>query len=195
MTAPTRPSRARTGLDARSPLVLDTRELGRRPGTMREVKRAVTVPQGWELPLVRVPAGSEAVLDLKLESVMEGVLVTGSLTAPLAAECGRCLEPTQASVSAPLQELFVYDAQDAGEETLPMAGDLIDLEPVARDAVVLALPVNPVCSADCPGLCPQCGASLRATGPEHSHEILDPRWSALADVAAIDLTDPTTTES
>ena len=59
-----------------------------------------------------------------------------------------------------------------------LEGDLIDLEPVLRDAVVLALPLRPLCRDDCPGLCAECGARL-ADDPDHGHETVDPRWAAL----------------
>ena len=57
--------------------------------------------------------------------------------------------------------------------------DLVDLEPALRDTVVPALPFQPLCRPDCPGLCSECGARL-ADDPDHSHETLDPRWNALS---------------
>ena len=146
---------------------------------MREVQRTVTAPAGWALPTAGVPVGREVTLDLRLEAVMDGVLVSGTVSAPLEAECGRCLEPVVSDLSAPLQELFSYDADAAGEDASAMAGDLIDLEPVVRDAVVLALPASPLCSEDCAGLCSECGARLADAEDGHNHETLDPRWAAL----------------
>src|SRR5437763_16482233 len=107
MSAARSPASARAHrLDPRSPFVLDTRELGRRPGSMRRVRRTVAAPAEWTLELVRVPTGADVELDLRLESVMEGVLVTGTAQAPLAAECGRCLEPVAAGITVELQDLF-----------------------------------------------------------------------------------------
>ena len=60
-----------------------------------------------------------------------------------------------------------------------MQGDLIDLEPDLRDALVLALPVNPVCREDCPGLCPECGEAWDDLPADHSHQQVDSRWAAL----------------
>jgi len=169
------------GLDPRNPLVIDTRELGRRPGSMRRLSRVVQAPAQLGVEVIGVPEGSELQLDLRLESVVEGVLVTGTATAQAAGECVRCLEPLQRELHASFQELYVYpDSEGADDgETLRLEGDLIDLEPVVRDAVVLALPLAPVCRDDCRGLCPECGIRLDAD-PGHRHEAVDPRWAALA---------------
>ncbi len=170
-------------LDPRKPLVLDTRELGRRPGSMREVRFPAPAPEGLGGELISVPTGAEIDLDLRLESVMEGVLVSGTATAPLTGECGRCLEPISDTLTVDLQELFVYaesDAQD--DEASSMEGDLLDLEPVLRDAVVLALPLNPVCDEDCAGLCVDCGERLDDLPADHTHDAVDPRWAALRDL-------------
>ncbi|MCW2793016.1 MAG: hypothetical protein JWO76_2114 [Nocardioides sp.] len=130
-----------------------------------------------------VPEGSPVELDLRLEAVMEGVLVTGSATAGLVGECVRCLEPIKDEMSARFQELFVYDDHDhdpdEDDETSQLEKDLLDLEPVLRDAVVLALPFQPLCQEDCPGLCVECGARL-ADDPDHGHDAaIDPRWAGL----------------
>lgn len=177
-------SRSFVHLDPRSPLVLDTRELGRRPGSMRRVQRTVDAPEDWRLDLVRVPAGSEVDLDLRLEAVMEGVLVSGTVRTTVDAECGRCLDPVTQAFATDIQELFAYDPADAGDGEPTLEGDLLDLEPTLRDAVVLALPLNPVCAADCAGLCATCGARLADVPADHHHEDLDPRWAALASLRA-----------
>ena len=168
-------------LDPRAPLVLDTRELGRRPGSQREVTRSVPAPADLGIEVLRVPEGSPVELDLRLEAVMEGVLVTGSATAELVGECVRCLEPIKDEMSARIQELYVYDDidhdPDEDDETHRLEDDLLDLEPTLRDAVVLALPFQPLCTEDCPGLCAECGARL-ADDPEHGHEEPDHGRSA-----------------
>ncbi|MBV9096739.1 MAG: DUF177 domain-containing protein [Frankiaceae bacterium] len=171
-------------LNPRSPLVLDTRELGRRPGSMRHVRRTVSAPADWALELVRVPEGADVELELRLEAVMEGVLVTGTADAPLAAECGRCLEPTGGRLTVDVQELFGYEPAPDDEEAPVLDGDLLDLTGLLRDAVVLALPLNPVCEDDCAGLCSGCGGKLADLGPDHVHDTLDPRWAALGAVAS-----------
>jgi DUF177 domain-containing protein len=175
-------------LDPRAPLVLDTRELGRRPGSQRTKTFEAPAPADLGIEVLRVPEGSPIELDLRLEAVMEGVLVTGTAAATLEGECVRCLEPIHDDVEVDLQELFVYDeddtvTDDSDDEELGvsrMDGDLLDLEPLVRDAVVLSLPFQPLCQDDCPGLCPECGARL-ADDPGHRHdEPIDPRWAALA---------------
>jgi uncharacterized protein len=173
-------------LDPRAPLVLDTRELGRRPGSQRQVSRTVPAPADLGIEVLQVPEGSPVELDLRLEAVMEGVLVTGTAHASLAGECARCLEPITDDMVVDLQELYVYEdhALPEGEddEVSTLQDDLLDLEPLLRDAVVLALPFQPLCMEDCPGLCPECGARL-ADDPDHAHQAaIDPRWAALADL-------------
>ena len=170
---------ASRALDPRAPLVLDTRELGRRPGSMRVVSRTLAAPAGWELELVRVPAGSTVELELRLESVLDGVLVTGTVHARVEADCGRCLEPATDSVDVDIQELYAYEPAGDDDEQPLMVGDFIDVEPLVRDAVVLGLPLNPVCDDDCQGLCATCGARVADLEDNHSHDDLDPRWAAL----------------
>ena len=173
-------------LDPRNPLVIDTRELGRRPGSMRKVRRAAPAPEQLGMDMIRVPVGADLDLDLRLESVMEGVLVSGLVAAPLSGECGRCLEPVASSIEVELQELYAYPESEASDDEVSrLVGDLLDLEPALRDAVVLALPLTPLCEDDCPGLCVECGARLAEVDCGHSQAAIDPRWAALAD-----LTDP-----
>jgi uncharacterized protein len=174
---------ASSALDPRAPLVLDTRELGRRPGAMRPVQRTVEAPTGWELELVSVPAGSPVELDLRLESVMDGVLVSGTVEVSVSAECGRCLEPVSDRLEVDVQELFAYAPADPDDEQPLLTGDFIDIEPLVRDAVVLDLPLNPVCDDDCPGLCATCGARLTDVEADHAHVDPDPRFAVLARLA------------
>jgi uncharacterized protein len=171
-------------LDPRSPLVFDTREVGRRPGTMKRLRRPVPVPEGLALDLVRVPVGTMLDLDLRLESVLEGVLASTSVELPFEGECGRCLGPVRETVDVDVQELYAYPASETddttdADEVSRLQGDYLDLEPALRDAVVLALPSNPLCRDDCPGLCPECGVHWDDLPAEHSHDLADPRWAAL----------------
>lgn len=166
--------------------MLDTRELGRRPGAQREVTRDVPAPAELGIEVLHVPEGKPVHLDLRLEAVMEGVLVTGTAEAKLEGECVRCLEPVEDEIVVDLQELYVYDDvrrdesdEDLDDEASKLEDDLLDLEPLLRDAVVLALPFQPLCQDDCPGLCVECGARL-ADDPDHGHEAaIDPRWAGL----------------
>lgn len=183
LMTPTKTAHAR--LDPRRPLVLDTRELGRRPGSMRRVQRVAPAPGQLGTALVRVPEGSQLRLDLRLEAVMEGVLVTGTVRASLAGECARCLGPLGGEVEVELQELYAYpDQHGASDEELPrLVEDLLDLEPELRDALVTDLPMSPHCREDCPGLCPDCGTRLADVGPGHAHRQVDLRWAALSALA------------
>jgi uncharacterized protein len=154
-----------------------------------EITVAVTEPIG--LDLIRVPRGAEVGLQLRTESVLDGVLVTAEVTAPVVGECARCLEEVQDTVEADFVELWSYPEQadrhtrTAGtgqgqdEDVIRMDGDMLDLEQVVRDAVALALPASPLCRDDCAGLCSECGARLDEVGPSHGHDQTDPRWSAL----------------
>jgi uncharacterized protein len=145
----------------------------------------VPAPADLGIEVLQVPEGSPVELDLRLEAVMEGVLVTGTAHASLVGECARCLEPISDETGVGFQELFVYEDHalpDEDDEVSTLQGDLVDLEPVLRDAVVLALPFQPLCTEDCPGLCPECGVRL-ADDPDHTHEAaIDPRWAALSDL-------------
>jgi uncharacterized protein len=184
-------------LDPRRPLVLDTRDLGRRAGTMRETRRTEPAPADLGRGMAIIAPGSDLELDLRLESVMEGVLVTGTVSATMTGECGRCLEPVSQPVTAHIQELFRYPdsgpyggakqgtraelADGEDDDELPqLVDDLIDLEPVLRDALVLELPMTPLCRDDCAGLCADCGERLDDLPADHSHEAVDPRWAALS---------------
>jgi uncharacterized protein len=195
----------------RGALVFDMRSLSRQAGSARERTLIVPAPADLRLELAGVPLGAEVELDLRFEAVTEGVLVTGSATAPLVGECARCLTPLTSTVTASLTELYLYEPErprdgrrthdnqekhdghhrhdkhegheeqsERDDEERYLDGDLLDLEPAFRDAVVLALPMSPVCRPDCPGLCVECGVPLADASPGHRHEDApDPRWAAL----------------
>ena len=174
MSSPHRP------LDPRSGLVLDTHELGRRPGAMKVVRATVEAPADLGIAVIGVPPGSPVELDLRLESVVEGVLVSGTATVQVRGECVRCLGEISDELEVDIQELYVYPGMECDDDlTSRLEGDLIDLEPLLRDEVVLGLPFQPVCRDDCAGLCVECGADLN-DDPGHRHKAaLDPRWEAL----------------
>jgi uncharacterized metal-binding protein YceD (DUF177 family) len=184
------PSRSgAASFDARRPAAnpwrVDLRELGRRAGSMQEIDRTAPAPDDWRVELIGVPAGADVHLRLRLESVMEGVLVSGELDAPLSGSCARCLEPIEDTLSLDVQELYAYEgstteATSEEDEVRRIEGDYLDLEPLARDSVVLALPLAPVCTDDCAGLCVDCGQRLDDLPAGHAHEIVDARWAGLA---------------
>lgn len=169
-----------------NPYQITTHDLGRRPGSMRTLALdvAVTEPMGNEVIAVR--AGQEISLDLRLEAVMDGVLVTGTASATAAGECVRCLDPLTRDLTIDFTEMFAYpgtqqdvEADEETEELPELEGESADLEATITDAVVLALPFQPLCRPDCPGLCSVCGIRLADAEPGHAHEQLDPRWAAL----------------
>ncbi|HEV7211278.1 MAG TPA: DUF177 domain-containing protein [Blastococcus sp.] len=143
-------------------------------------------PAGWRVELIGVPAGAEVGLRLRLESVMEGVLVSGELDVPVEGSCARCLEPIEDTLQLDVQELYAYEGSTTEEtseedEVRRVDGDYLDLEPLVRDTVVLNLPLAPVCTDDCAGLCVDCGQRLDDLPPDHHHEIVDARWAGLVD--------------
>jgi uncharacterized protein len=168
-----------------SPLAVNVARLGRRPGSMFPLHDVVPSPMRIGLEMIGIQAGAPLQLDLRVESVSEGVLVTGTLTAPTTGECSRCLTPFDGSVEVGLTELFAYpnsitEATTEEDEVGRVVGDIVDLEQPIIDAVGLELPFSPLCGPDCPGLCPQCGIPLATAEPGHHHELIDPRWAKLA---------------
>lgn len=168
-----------------SPWVLDTRPLGRRPGSMKQyhLSAPVDVPMGIEV--LAIPTGAEVTMDIRLESVSEGVLVSGVARGTALGECARCLTDIEVPVQAELRELYAYPdsttAATTDDDEVPrLVDDLIDLEPLVRDEIVLTMPLAPLCRPDCAGLCAECGERFDDLEPGHSHEILDPRWADLA---------------
>ena len=167
-----------------SPWVINTREVGRRPGTMRTYQRTIPAPAGIGLEVIGIPVGAPIDLELRLESASEGVFVSGTAHAELVGECSRCLEPIADEVTVRLGELFAYPdtatvATTEEDEVSRVVDDLIDTEQMVRDVVVLELPLVPLCQEDCRGLCPECGERWADLAPEHSHETIDARWAAL----------------
>jgi uncharacterized protein len=185
---------------SRSPFIFDLRELGRGAGSLREYRRSVPAPAGLGLDLIGVPEGAPLALELRLEEVTEGVLVTGTATAPLTGQCGRCLDPVSDELDVDLCELFAYpnsvtDETTEQDEVHRISGEQVDVEPMVHDAVVLALPWTPLCRPDCAGLCPTCGQRLDDLPAGHAHDLIDPRWAALAaftEVSTEANEDPTT---
>lgn len=174
--------------------VFDTRDLVRRPGTMREISRSVEVKELIGTDVIGVPVDQQVDVELRMESVVEGILASGSAQATAVGECVRCLDPVEQELDVYYQELFSYpdraahhtkvagkDQEDMDEEERELDGDLMDLEEIIRDALVTAMPFQPVCREDCPGLCSECGARF-ADDPEHQHDVIDPRWAVLAEM-------------
>jgi uncharacterized protein len=175
----------------KTPYTVDVYDLMHRPGEMRERALDLVVPESFGNAMIGVKQGSELRIDLRMESLHDGILVSADVEGTAAGECGRCLIDIEQPVQVEIQELFAYSSDEAFE--YEVHEDTIDLEPVVRDAVVLSLPFQPVCQEDCLGLCPQCGVRL-LDNPGHEHEApIDPRWAALGDLA--DTTTPDVTDA
>ena len=169
---------------APGPMVVEINRLGRRPGAMVNLRDTVPNPARIGLELIGIDAGAPVDRDLQIQSVSEGVLVTGTVSAPTAGECARCLAPVVGHVEVTLTELFAYpesatEATTEDDEVGHVVDDTIDLEQTIIDAVGLELPLSPLCTPDCPGLCPECGVALAAE-PGHHHDRIDPRFAKLA---------------
>jgi uncharacterized protein len=169
----------------RSPLVINISRLGRRPGSMMTFSETVPSPARIGLDLVGIDEGAPLKLDLRIESVSEGALVTGTVSAPTSGECARCLTPITGDVEIDLTELFAYpdtatDETTEADEVGRVIADSVDLEQPIIDAIGPALPFSPLCGPDCAGLCPECGVPLATAEPGHHHEQIDPRWAKLS---------------
>ena len=171
-------------LDPKAPMVADTRTMSRAPGTVKEWSADLDIDDRLGLDMIAIPAGSTVKARLNLTAVSEGILVTGTVKAPVTGECGRCLKAIEETLVVDVNELYVFEDSTTAEttdedEVMRLQGELIDLEPTIRDALVFAMPPTPLCRPDCPGLCPDCGATWDELPDDHGHEVMDPRWAAL----------------
>ena len=179
----------------------NTHELPRRAGEMKEYQLDLEILEPVGVPLVAVPAGDVIEVDMRLESVAEGILLSADIYAIAKGECIRCLDPVEITVERKIQELYRYQPTndkggkrkkhssrtdtsdeidlDAVDE-LWLDGNEMNLEVPIRDAIVLDLPVNPLCSEACLGLCPDCGEKWEKLPEDHVHEVIDARWAGLA---------------
>lgn len=148
-----------------------------RPGEMREHELTVALTEKWGEGLVAIEEGTEVEVDVRLESVHEGILVTGEINTDSDGVCGRCLTELSESVQVEIQELFAYSGDEATD--FEVQDDHVDLENLVRDAIVLSLPFQPVCQPDCPGLDPATGERLTDAPIESADAPTDPRWAAL----------------
>ena len=166
-------------------------DLPRRPGEMKEYELTFDRHERVGTPVLGVDADEPIDVDLLIQAVSEGVLASGVVAALVTGECTRCLEPIELDVEENFTELYRYEAEKKShkkekeidisdeDEDLHMDGDFIDLEFAIRDALLLDLPINPLCSPDCEGLCPDCGLRMSDLPQDHAHEKHDIRWSAL----------------
>ncbi len=162
----------------RRPFLVQVAALRKQIGATRVEHREGLVP-GLGAVSVVVPDDEPVVLDVTLASYPGGITADGTVSASWRGECRRCGGPVEGRVSARVKERFApTGGTHRDEEAYPLAGDELDLEPLARDAVLLELPLAPLCAEDCAGLCPTCGAN-RNTETCDCAPAVDPRWAAL----------------
>jgi uncharacterized protein len=161
------------------PFVLPVRDITHRPGEMREHSFEVPAPDRWGEGLVSVVQGEPVAIDVRLESVHEGILASGDIDTEYTGVCSRCLTDIAEALEVEFQELFAYPGEE--EADFEVQDDHVDLETLVREAVVLSLPFQPVCQPDCPGLDPVTGERLADSAGSQQSEPLDPRWAALQD--------------
>lgn len=170
-----------------SPWVIDTGVIGLSkhdgPGRARPLQLTAPAPEQTVSGVLSVEA--DITVSGLLESVSEGVLVSATAEATAVGSCSRCLIDIAIPVRAEFRELFAYPdsitAQTTDPDDVPrLAADLLDLAPLVHDELVLAMPATPLCTPDCPGLCPVCGERMDSVDADHRHETIDPRWAALA---------------
>ncbi|CAB4632050.1 unannotated protein [freshwater metagenome] len=160
-----------------SNFLVPVNDLTRRPGQMSELEIDIDVLTEMGKGAATIPVGEVIELNLRLESVHEGILATGEVDTTAKSDCSRCLEPLRLEIKVDFQELFAYSLEQ--EDDFLVQDEKIDLEQAITDAVVLSLPFNPVCSEDCLGLCSECGVKM-AEDPDHVHQAqIDSRWSEL----------------
>ena len=162
---------------AEHPFVVTVTALRRRAGTRRPVQLDGPLP-GLSITGSAVPDDAPVRAELVLEGLQgDAVLATGTVTAPWEGACRRCLGTASGALTVEVRELF--ESASDQEETYPLQGDRVDLEPLVRDAVLLELPQAPLCSEECRGLCPTCGANRNEGGCTCDTTPRDPRWAAL----------------
>jgi uncharacterized protein len=164
------------------PFVVHVSRLRRLAGSHEHVTRSGEVV--WAGPLDEavdpgrsvVPVGAEAAADLELISFEGGIQAEGVVQAPWVGICRRCAEPVTGTLEIAVTERFGGNETD--DDFYPIVDETIDLGPLVRDAVVLELPMAPLCRDDCAGLCPECGAN-RNEGDCGCVAPRDPRWANL----------------
>lgn len=165
----------------KTPYTVPVFDLMHRPGEMRESVLEVAAPAKLGEGLVAVQEGAPIGIDLRIESLHDGLLVSAHVSAEAAGECSRCLKPITESVEVDFAEVFAYSIDEAFD--YQVQDDHVDLEPVV-DAVVLSLPFQPVCRPDCPGLDPETGERIEDLVDYQPREAIDPRWSALSQLVS-----------
>ena len=163
-------------------LTCDVIDLVHKPGSQRLVTHEVTSTKAVGDPIYAIAPGTPIRVNASLESVEEGIFVHGHASSVASAECSRCLDTLTQHIEVSFDELFSYPhkvPRGLEEDTAILEDDAVDLGLLVHDAFALAAPFAPLCRDDCPGLCAQCGFRMD-NDPTHAHDVLDPRFAALA---------------
>ena len=177
-------------------------QVASRPGQSKPIDTVFPAPSGIGDDIVGVREGADVRVVGSFDSIVDGLVFTGRIEAPLTAECTRCLKPSDPDWTVNVTLFFPYDApgaddgrgngeveiiagEDEAEDVYPLSSDgaFADMEALLRDTLVEALPLQPLCKEDCLGLCPQCGADLNED-PDHHHDVTDIRFAALEQLKA-----------
>lgn len=161
---------------AQSPFVVSVGQLLRAPGDRRKEVRSGSLP-GLAVTASAVPDDAEVTVEVTLDAVPGAVVATGRVTAPWHGPCRRCLAGTTGRISVDVREVF--EEEPDPEQTYPIRGDQLDLGPLARDTVLLELPLAPLCREDCAGICSTCGVDRNVAPCRCDEAPKDPRWAAL----------------
>lgn len=168
------------------PTVLDVSDLIDSPGATREVGLDVPVPAGLEVPLTDL--GDELTVDGVLESLVDGVLLRGTIGLTATAQCALCLDPLpEAAHGIDVAELFTDPSASEDPEDIEVGYAIrpdatIDIDTLLRDAIAADLPRSPRCRPDCAGLCPSCGINRNTATCGCADEVVDDRWAKLAEL-------------
>ena len=192
-----------------SPWAVSVAQVASRPGQSKEIDATFPAPSGIGDEIVGVDEGADVSVVGSFDSIVDGLILNARISAPVHAECTRCLKPIQRDWTVNVTSFFPYEdksaagkggkagkngkeeevdiigGEDEAEDTYPLldGGAWADLEALLRDTLVEELPLQPLCKPDCKGLCSQCGIDLNEN-PDHQHDMTDIRFAALEGLKA-----------
>lgn len=185
-----------------SPWAVPVAQTASRAGQSKLIDADFPAPSGIGDAIVGVTEGAPVHVDGRFDSIVDGLVFSAHITAPVKTECTRCLKPIERDWGVDVTAFFPYEddgrasggakgevdiiaGEEESEDAYPLlaGGAFADLEALLRDTLAESLPLQPLCREDCLGLCPQCGADLN-DDPDHRHDVTDIRFAALADLKA-----------
>ncbi|KFI94283.1 YceD family protein [Bifidobacterium stellenboschense] len=188
-----------------SPWAVPVAQVASRAGQSKAVDADFPAPSGIGDEVIGVEEGAPVHVAGSFDSIVDGLILTARVTAPVHAECTRCLKPIRRDWGVDVTAFFPYESErdanhgrddgkgevdiiageEESEDTYPLlqGGAFADLEALLRDTLVEKLPLQPLCREDCKGLCSQCGVDLNEH-PDHHHETTDIRFAGLAALKA-----------